>query len=554
MKFTVKTALFENTLDAPTTIKGRDLFQMLSKTLGIQETWWFGLMFDDGHLENWIDGSKKSLKDYVRQLNNLQYKVKYYPEDVTEELIETITIKFFYAEVRSKILAEVIYCPPDTCALLASYSLQCKFSDCNEKSRKKAENFKLIPDSVLKKHSMKESEWLESIIGMWEKHKGLDAEEAMMEYLKLAQNLEMFGVDYFHIKNKKGSDILLGVTALGLNMYKPDDKLNPTINFPWSEIKNLKFKDTKFIIKPTDKNGSDFVFFTDSPRASKYILALGIGNHSLYIRRRKPELPEVIKLREKANEIRKNNQLQREKYRTERLKREELERRENIYKEEIEKMRREMQLHQSVLEEANRTIRRLQEQLEDLQRSKEELEQQRKELQEMMQRLEDSKNMEAAEKQKLEDEIRAKHDEVQRIQNEVAKKDEETRRLQEEVEEAKRREEEVKRQQMEEAAKLEEERRRREEEEAQRKENERELEQLANANNQLPELQRVNEHLTEQLKMLQSKLEATRSQEEETQMDKIHRANLLENRDKYKTLADIRRGNTVRRVEMFENM
>lgn len=37
-------------------------------------------------------------------------------------------------------------------------------------------------------------------------------------------------------------------------------------------------------------------------------------------------------------------------------------------------------------------------------------------------------------------------------------------------------------------------------------------------------------------------------------MDKIHRQNLLEGRDKYKTLADIRRGNTTRRVEMFENM
>ena len=29
-------------------------------------------------------------------------------------------------------------------------------------------------------------------------------EDAMMEYLKIAQDLEMYGVNYFEIKNKKG--------------------------------------------------------------------------------------------------------------------------------------------------------------------------------------------------------------------------------------------------------------------------------------------------------------------------------------------------------------
>ena len=49
-------------------------------------------------------------------------------------------------------------------------------------------------------------------------------EEAMMEYLKIAQDLEMYGVNYFQIKNKKGTDLWLGVDALGLNIYEKDDK------------------------------------------------------------------------------------------------------------------------------------------------------------------------------------------------------------------------------------------------------------------------------------------------------------------------------------------
>lgn len=46
----------------------------------------------------------------------------------------------------------------------------------------------------------------------------------MMEYLKIAQDLEMYGVNYFEIKNKKGTDLLLGVDALGLNVYEFSDR------------------------------------------------------------------------------------------------------------------------------------------------------------------------------------------------------------------------------------------------------------------------------------------------------------------------------------------
>lgn len=45
-----------------------------------------------------------------------------------------------------------------------------------------------------------------------------------MEYLKIAQDLEMYGVNYFEIKNKKGSELFLGVDALGINIYDKDDK------------------------------------------------------------------------------------------------------------------------------------------------------------------------------------------------------------------------------------------------------------------------------------------------------------------------------------------
>lgn len=54
--------------------------------------------------------------------------------------------------------------------------------------------------------------------------------------------------------------------------------------------------------------------------------------------------------------------------------------------------------------------------------------------------------------------------------------------------------------------------------------------------------------------MLKQDLAQSRDETKETAMDKIHRENVRQGRDKYKTLREIRKGNTKRRVDQFENM
>ncbi len=80
----------------------------------------------------------------------------------------------------------------------------------------------------------------------------------MLEYLKLAQDLEMFGVNYFPILNKKGTEMLLGVDALGINVYDKNNKLTPKISFPWSEIKKVSYDKEKFKVKLSDKDSAPF--------------------------------------------------------------------------------------------------------------------------------------------------------------------------------------------------------------------------------------------------------------------------------------------------------
>jgi hypothetical protein len=53
---------------------------------------------------------------------------------------------------------------------------------------------------------------------------------------------------------------------------------------------------------------------------------------------------------------------------------------------------------------------------------------------------------------------------------------------------------------------------------------------------------------------LTSELATTRDDSKQSHLDTLHVENLKQGRDKYKTLRQIRQGNTKQRVEMFENM
>ena len=84
--------------------------------------------------------------------------------------------------------------------------------------------------------------WAERIKDWYADHRGMAKDEAEIEYLKIAQDLDMYGINFFEIKNKKNSDLWLGVDNVGLNVYEKENRLTPVVAFPWGEVKNVSFK------------------------------------------------------------------------------------------------------------------------------------------------------------------------------------------------------------------------------------------------------------------------------------------------------------------------
>jgi len=440
---------------------GKQLFDQVVKTIGLREIWFFGLQYTDSKgYTTWLKLNKKVLSQDVKKESPLQFKfrAKFYPEDVADELIQDITLRLFYLQVKNAILTDDIYCPPETSVLLASYAVQAKYGDYQKDVHTPGflANDRLLPERVMAQHRLSREEWEERISNWYMEHKGMLREDAMMEYLKIAQDLEMYGVNYFEIKNKKGTELWLGVDALGLNIYEKDDRLTPKIGFPWSEIRNISFNDRKFVIKPIDTKAPNFVFFAPRLRINKRILTLCMGNHELvsvyyviifiiifteksviihitkiacqlivyifalqYMRRRKPDTIEVQQMKAQNKEEKLAKQQEREKLQREIAARERAEKIQAEYEERLKAMQKDMETRQAALIEAQDQIKRLEDQLRETQAAKDELESNQNQLKEMMLRLEQSQSMEAEERMRLEDEIRTKQEEVANIHAQV---------------------------------------------------------------------------------------------------------------------------------------
>ncbi|XP_063832951.1 merlin [Ostrinia nubilalis] len=309
---------------------GRDLFDLVCRTIGLRETWFFGLQFEDTkHFISWLKLDKRVQDQCVSQMPGTPFMLlcKLYPEDVAEELIQEVTQHLLFLQVKQAILSMDIYCPPEASVLLASYAVQAKYGDYDESAYKPGmlASEDLLPQRVIDQYQMTPEMWEDRIKIWYADHKGMSRDEAEMEYLKIAQDLDMYGVNYFAINNKKDTDLYLGVTALGLNIYEKDNKLTPKTTFPWSEIKHISFDDKKFVIKFVDKSVTNFIFF--SPKGmNKLILDLCIGNHDLYMRRRKPDTMEVQQMKAQAKEEKQRRQIERNKLAREKQLREAAER------------------------------------------------------------------------------------------------------------------------------------------------------------------------------------------------------------------------------------
>uniref|UniRef100_A0A8C5ASM9 NF2, moesin-ezrin-radixin like (MERLIN) tumor suppressor b n=1 Tax=Gadus morhua TaxID=8049 RepID=A0A8C5ASM9_GADMO len=308
--------------------KGKDLFDLVCRTVGLRETWFFGLRYTVKDTYAWLKPEKRVLDQEVPKDSPITFSflAKFFPEKVEEELVQEITQHLFFLQVKKQILDEEIFCSPEASVLLAKGDLYGDYDPNFHKPGFLAQD-ELLPQRVLMQYQMTAEMWEEKITAWYAEHRGIARDEAEMDYLKIAQDLEMYGISYFSItQNKRDTDLLLGVDAQGLHIYSPNSKLNPNKSFPWSDIRNISYSEKEFTIKPLDKKKDVFKFYSSQLRVNKLILQLCIGNHDLFMRRRKVDSIEVQQMKAQAKEEKARKKVERQILAREKQMREEAER------------------------------------------------------------------------------------------------------------------------------------------------------------------------------------------------------------------------------------
>ncbi|XP_006030837.1 band 4.1-like protein 2 isoform X3 [Alligator sinensis] len=279
----------EYSCDLEKRAKGQVLFDRVCEHLNLLEKDYFGLLFyENSDQKNWLDSSK----EIKRQIRNLPwlftFHVKFYPPDPSQ-LTEDITRYFLCLQLRQDIVSGRLPCSFVTHALLGSYTLQAELGDYDPEEH----NSDYISEFQFAPNQTKEME--DKVVELHKTHRGLTPAQADSQFLENAKRLSMYGVDLHHAKDSEGVDIMLGVCANGLLIYKDRLRIN---RFAWPKILKISYKRSNFYIKvrpaELEQFESTIGFKLPNHRAAKRLWKVCVEHHTFF-RLISPEQPVKAK-------------------------------------------------------------------------------------------------------------------------------------------------------------------------------------------------------------------------------------------------------------------
>ncbi|XP_061846656.1 band 4.1-like protein 2 isoform X2 [Colius striatus] len=269
--------------------KGQVLFDKVCEHLNLLEKDYFGLLFyENSEQKNWLDSSKE-IKRQIRSLPWIfTFNVKFYPPDPSQ-MTEDITRYFLCLQLRQDIVSGRLPCSFVTHTLLGSYTLQAELGDHDPEEHRSGyiSEFQFAPNQT--------QEMEEKVAELHKTHRGLTPAQADSQFLENAKRLSMYGVDLHHAKDSEGVDIMLGVCANGLLIYKDKLRIN---RFAWPKILKISYKRSNFYIKvrpaELEQFESTIGFKLPNHRAAKRLWKVCVEHHTFF-RLVSPEQPPKAK-------------------------------------------------------------------------------------------------------------------------------------------------------------------------------------------------------------------------------------------------------------------
>ncbi|XP_066555595.1 band 4.1-like protein 2 isoform X3 [Amia ocellicauda] len=269
--------------------KGQILFFKVCEHLNLLEKDYFGLNYRDNTDQKcWLDPTKEIKRQIRNSPWQFAFNVKFYPPDPSQ-LTEDLTRYFLCLQLRQDIASGRLPCSFVTHSLLGSYTLQAELGDYDPEEHR----HDYISDFQFAPSHTKEME--EKVVELHKTHRGLTPAQADLQFLENAKKLSMYGVDLHHAKDSEGVDIMLGVCANGLLIYKDRLRIN---RFAWPKILKISYKRSNFYIKirpgETEQFESTIGFKLPNHRSAKRLWKVCVEHHTFF-RLITPEQPPKAK-------------------------------------------------------------------------------------------------------------------------------------------------------------------------------------------------------------------------------------------------------------------
>uniref|UniRef100_A0A8C9VZI9 Erythrocyte membrane protein band 4.1 like 2 n=1 Tax=Scleropages formosus TaxID=113540 RepID=A0A8C9VZI9_SCLFO len=255
--------------------KGHFLFFKVCEHLNLLEKDYFGLSYKDAADQKcWLDPAKEIKRQIRNSPWQFAFNVKFYPPDPSQ-LTEDITRYLLCLQLRQDIASGRLPCSFVTHSLLGSYTLQAELGDYDPSEHR----LEYLSDFQFAPTQTKEME--EKVVELHKNHRGMTPAQADAQFLENAKKLSMYGVDLHHAKDSEGVDIMLGVCANGLLVYKDRLRIN---RFAWPKILKISYKRSNFYIKirPGEQFESSVGFKLPNHRSAKRLWKVCVEHHTFF--------------------------------------------------------------------------------------------------------------------------------------------------------------------------------------------------------------------------------------------------------------------------------
>lgn len=259
---------------------GQHLVDKVCDYVNLLERDYFSLTYQDQHgIKFWLIHDRR----IIRQLDDVatwvfEFAVKFYSPEPSA-LQEDITRYQLCLQLRNDIVSGQLPCSFVTYALLGSYTVQSELGDYDPEEHGPGCDY--IRD--IQFSPSQTDDLLEKIAELHRTHSGQTPAEAEIHFLENAKKLLLYGIHLHAAKDAEVVDIMIGVSAAGITIFRDGLKIN---RFVWPKILKIAYRKKTFYLKiragEFEHFESTIGFKLASHKLTKRLWRMAIEHHTFF--------------------------------------------------------------------------------------------------------------------------------------------------------------------------------------------------------------------------------------------------------------------------------